>query len=166
MWRPGFRHEGRARGFVKGWARRFWQGSPDHRGWPEAPGRVVTLVPSPAELCWGLAYRLPEADRAELLRYLDHREQGGYERVELEFCADGATRSAARRALAYVARSDNDHYLGPDDPDAMAWHVHRSRGPSGENAEYVLELDRALQRLGVVDPHVVDLAVRVRALSR
>lgn len=41
----GFTFRRRVEGWIHGYRRVFWQGSTDHRGTPEAPGRTVTLAP-------------------------------------------------------------------------------------------------------------------------
>lgn len=161
MWRAGFPFQERRAGYVRGYRRRFWQGSPDHRGVAEAPGRVVTLLPRPDERCWGIAYRIGSAGRDEVLAGLDLREQGGYERV-IAPVLDGADEPFAE-ALVYIATPDNPHYLGCAPLPEIADHVVRSRGPSGTNAEYVLELADALRAIGAEDGHVFRLAELVRA---
>ena len=50
VWRPAFPHAERRAANVRGWVRRFWQGSPEHRGVRDAPGRVLTLAPRPEAL--------------------------------------------------------------------------------------------------------------------
>ncbi|MEY2937318.1 MAG: hypothetical protein RL033_8067 [Pseudomonadota bacterium] len=158
LWRPGFEYVEHARGYVNGWSRRFWQGSTDHRGLPGAPGRVVTLVAEPQLACWGVAYRLDPGAAESILRHVDHREQGGYERHVVDFhCADGA-RSGSWPALLYVARPDNPSYLGPAALTDIAQQVRSSVGPSGTNLEYVLKLHAALTALHIVDEHVAELA--------
>ena len=155
VWRPAFSHAERRPGFVEGWARRFWQGSTDHRGVPEAPGRVVTLVEQPGARCWGVVYRVAAADALAVLRALDHRESGGFERLLLDVCSEGAEPVPA---LVYVAAPGNPNYLGPAPAAEIARQIRRSRGPSGPNLEYLLELRDALQRMGAHDAHVAELA--------
>jgi cation transport protein ChaC len=160
LWRPAFAHAERRAGWLEGWARRFWQGSPDHRGGRERPGRVVTLVPEADARCWGLVYRVEPARRDEVLEALDRRESGGFERRELEVRLHGAA-GGVRTALVYVAPPGNPNYLGPAPLDAIAAQVRRSSGPSGSNTDYVLRLAACLRELGAEDPHVFELAARL-----
>jgi cation transport regulator ChaC len=157
IWRPSFPFVERRPGFIVGYERRFWQGSTDHRGVPGAPGRVVTLVPEPDALCWGVAYRLEAAEREDVLSHLDFREKGGYERSEIVFHTNGRS-DASVRALLYVATPENPDYLGPAPTDEIAEQVRRSAGPSGPNTEYVLRLAEFLHEVGAEEPHVLELA--------
>ncbi|WP_437820491.1 gamma-glutamylcyclotransferase [Sorangium sp. So ce1078] len=161
IWRPAFRFEQMAPGYITGWARRFWQGSTDHRGVPGAPGRVVTLIPEPGARCWGMAYRIADAELDEVLRALDHREKGGYARCDVPlYLADETARveSAPRVAIVYMATPGNPDYLGEAPLAEIAAQVLASHGPSGSNVEYVLRLAEALASMKASDEHVTELA--------
>lgn len=147
---------------IRGWARRFWQGSHDHRGTPQAPGRVLTLVQQDDALCAGMAYLIEPA----VFDHLDHREKNGYLRfvTPMEF-DDGSTADG----LVYIATEDNAAWLGPAEEAEIARHIARSRGPSGSNRDYVLRLAEALRDLGVDDDrHVfaVERALRMQDAGR
>nr|ODO00515.1 hypothetical protein L204_02509 [Cryptococcus depauperatus CBS 7855] len=74
-------------GYVKGVVRRFAQSSNDHRGTPESPGRVVTVVESrdwhelegiqlnegevlQEDCVWGIAYRIDSEKEDEVRSYM------------------------------------------------------------------------------------------------
>jgi glutathione-specific gamma-glutamylcyclotransferase len=153
IFRPSFSYVERRPAWAVGWTRRFWQGSPDHRGVPGAPGRVVTLIESEGATCGGVAYRIEPGGADLVLRELDEREQAGFERRSLPLL-DGPRGGSFGDALTYVAPPGNVHYLGPlDEVEIAAW-IARCHGPSGPNREYALRLHVALGELGIADSHV------------
>ncbi|OJJ48612.1 hypothetical protein ASPZODRAFT_130702 [Penicilliopsis zonata CBS 506.65] len=93
IWKPPPHYDQRIPGYIDGYVRRFWQASTDHRGTPEVPGRVVTVIErefwetlddpqahleSASGKVWGAAYHIPASHAEEVHDYLDIREIDGY----------------------------------------------------------------------------------------
>ena len=154
IWRPDIAFRERRIARVRGWKRRFWQGSHDHRGVPHAPGRVVTLVPDPNATCGGMGYLVDGSVAETTFAGLDYREKNGYERhaVRLEFRDGGAC-----DGIVYIAAAGNHAWLGPAPEAEMVEQIRRSAGPSGANIDYLRELAAALRELEIDDPHVFGL---------
>ena len=105
--------------------------SQDHRGTPEAPGRVVTLIErsyweqltdhhdtAPSRV-WGVAYRIVPSRVNEVKEYLDIREINGYTIHYTPFHPapdiDPAVLPHAGpiQTLVYIGTPDNDQFVGP-----------------------------------------------------
>lgn len=137
--------------YITGWQRRFWQGSHDHRGTPENPGRVVTLIPSENARCDGMAFKVT----ADVFMHLDHREKNGYLRHQVPLTLLNQKPDAQHTlGLIYIADEHNAAFLGEASELDIAKQVLSCKGPSGENHEYVLQLANALRALNADDGHV------------
>lgn len=112
---------------IEGWARRFWQGSHDHRGTPEAPGRVVTLIEQPGAVCKGMAYRVSP----DVFQHLDMREKNGYLRFSTPMAFDD---DSGAEGLVYIATEDNAAFLGPASSLDIARQIARSSAPAAPTA--------------------------------
>lgn len=126
---------------------------------------------------------------AEVKEYLDIREINGYSIQYTPFNQDmtaqfttvhtasngsdptnvpnGSDVPQQIECLCYIGLPDNPQFLGPQDPQALAEHIMISRGPSGENKDYLFQLEEALDGLSKEsgDEHISDLAKRCREIE-
>ncbi|EGD98794.1 cation transporter ChaC [Trichophyton tonsurans CBS 112818] len=191
IWKPPPHYDQRVAGYIKGYVRRFWQpttaitdgkcshiSSTDHRGTPEAPGRVVTVIErsfweslsdpqqdlertTDGSLVWGAAYHIPASHAEEVSAYLDDREIDGYSVHYTPFypCssskndeAQSAAGLQSRKCLVYIGLPSNTQFVREPalrEPDAIAEVIYASRGQSGENKDYLYALETALEGLGL-----------------
>ncbi len=159
IWRPAFAYVERSPAYIEGWERRYWQGSTDHRGVPEAPGRVVTLIRQHGGRCWGVAYRVEPDARDTVLDGLDERERGGYDRVDVTLHRRD---QSPVEGIVYLAAEGNPNYLGPTSVESVAAQVRGATGPSGSNREYALRLAESLREMETEDDHVFAVEALLR----
>ncbi|CAI6278266.1 unnamed protein product [Periconia digitata] len=177
IWKPPPHFDKRVPGYIEGYVRRFWQASEDHRGTPEAPGRVATLIDrahwetltdhhESTERVWGAAYHIPTSHVAEVREYLDIREINGYS-IQFTPFRPADSPNSTIHCLVYIGLPENPQFLGPQDPDRLARHILKSRGPSGENREYLFQLETALLGLSdeSEDAHISDLVRRCKEIE-
>lgn len=119
----------------------------------------------PTERVWGAAYHIPLSKVREVREYLDIREINGY---SIQFTPFHPARdSKPIKCLVYIGLPENPQFLGPQDPDVLARHILKSKGPSGENKEYLFNLEEALLGLSEEsgDKHISDLVARCRKIE-
>lgn len=173
IWKPDIEFEEQKDVFVTGYSRRFWQGSPEHRGTEEAPGLVVTLLTpeehtkvqddhgvhqdhrdAPDVRVWGRIFRVKGHIMRATMAALEHREKAGYAK---EFVDTVDTSGVKREALVFRATPDNEHFFGPRPEHVIAKHIESSEGESGHNLEYFMRMFEALDEVQKVFPEHEDI---------
>ncbi|GBP82127.1 Putative glutathione-specific gamma-glutamylcyclotransferase 2 [Eumeta japonica] len=167
-WKVDFLYEKKLVGYITGYNRRFYQHSVDHRGIPEKPGRVVTLIPSndAKSKVWGIAYKIPNEHINEVTSHLDFREKNGYSKQIVTFHpADKSIQPFS--LIIYVATEENESFAGPDSIENIAKQIISCHGPSGSNKEYVYNLAKAMRDIApnIEDEHLFSIEEAVRKID-
>lgn len=144
---------------IRNWTRRFWQGSHDHRGTPQSPGRVATLIAQAGAVCDGMAYLISP----QVFDHLDHREKNGYLRLAIDIAFEDG---GSEEGLVYIATEENAAFLGPASEPEIAAQIARSAGPSGPNSDYLLHLAAALRDMGKEDAHVFAIEAHLTSMGK
>uniref|UniRef100_A0A914UJI8 glutathione-specific gamma-glutamylcyclotransferase n=1 Tax=Plectus sambesii TaxID=2011161 RepID=A0A914UJI8_9BILA len=167
LWHPDFPVVQTVPGKVKGYIRRFWQLSPDHRGTEEKPGRTVTLVPDENGEVWGIAYRVPDEHVDNTRQYLDFREKAGYTNQLVQFYPDDG--SDPFQVGVYISpQDDNPYHAGPQPEQLIAEQIVACHGPSGSNIEYALRLAHVVRTMApsIQDDHLFSIEQSILNLCK
>lgn len=139
---------------------------------------------------WGAAYHIPASHAEEVHAYLDDREIDGYTVHYTPFhpssrLYSGRTNTHTSQqpqsqsqpeepkpmtCMVYIGLPTNAQFLrdpSQRDPASVAEVINTSRGLSGNNRDYLFQLEEALEGLGLgyADGHVADLVDRVKGLG-
>ncbi|KAF8959828.1 ChaC-like protein [Flammula alnicola] len=160
-------------GYLKGYVRRFAQKSHDHRGTPESPGRVVTLVHKEEwdkfsqsdafphdDTVWGVAYTIDPVHETEV-RWIYNGKLDIY-----GVGTDGD--EIVIISNSYVGRNDNPSFIGSEPLDILGHRIWQSVGPSGPNKEYLFRLVESVRQLSPssYDSHLYALEAIVQHYKR
>src|SRR5436309_10215410 len=157
MWRPGFEFRERVPARLVGEHRALCVYSFVHRGTPEQPGLVLGLDRGGA--CRGIAFRVAEKNRTEVVAYLRAREQvtSVYREVMRSVWLENEPRQRVS-ALAYVVDRGHVQYAGLLSLAEQLRHVQQGHGQSGANREYVVATVKAIEAEGFRDNQLHQLA--------
>ncbi|XP_077286344.1 putative glutathione-specific gamma-glutamylcyclotransferase 2 [Arctopsyche grandis] len=169
IWKVDFPIKRQVVGHIRGYVRRFYQHSIDHRGLPHKPGRVVTLIPGDEnDTVWGTAYEICEEDIEVVSNHLDFREKNGYTKTSVKFYPNLDSDLHPFELIIYVATPDNVSFAGEADIETIAKQIVSCSGPSGTNKEYVYRLAAAMRSIApsIIDSHLFDLEKAVQNLDQ
>lgn len=162
MWQPGFAVDVLDTATLDGWHRALCVYSWHYRGTRERPGLVMGLAPGRS--CVGRALGFARHREAEVLDYLDRREQTNYV-YERRLVPVRRSSGEVVEAWAYIARTDHPQYAGDLSEETALTLVLQGAGIGGACVDYVRQTVAHLRAMGIVEPRLEALAGRLPAPS-
>lgn len=156
MWKPGFDFSRLESARLDGWHRSLCIRSEHWRGTAAQPGLVLGLAPGGS--CTGRAIGVLPPREAEVLAYLDEREQVGvyiYDRLRLpaRLLASGETVPV----WVYAAKVEHPACEAALDEAEVLHRLRHARGLGGSNRDYLANTLDHLGALGIDEPRLAQL---------
>ena len=161
MWNPEFAFAERRTAYLRGFHRSFCLYSRDYRGTPEQPGLVLGLDRGGS--CHGIAYRLPDERRGEVLDRIWAREMTGM--VYTMRRVTVVTGDGPVAAYACVVRRASGDYAGGLTAEEMAALLARARGGRGTGRDYLANTVSHLDEMGIRDALLHRVAALVQQIG-
>ncbi|KAI3403408.2 hypothetical protein KGF56_003829 [Candida oxycetoniae] len=118
----------------------------------------------------GCAYYIEPQNVEEVSKYLDIREQNGYELKTVKFYITDTDSKLYEHVKVkedefgryldssiYIGGLELESFVGPEDIRKTAAIIKTNVGPSGKNSEYLINLTRSIRELGCKDYYLEDL---------
>lgn len=166
MWNPGFDFVESRPALLHGYHRAFCIYSNYYRGTAERLGVVLGLDRGGS--CRGIAFRLPQEKRREILDYLWDREMLTWDREAISTVynlrvSDTRTADGAVRCRTFVANPAHEDYAGRLPEDRIVEMIRHGVGISGTNRAYLENTVAHLDALGIADRRLHRLLRRVNS---
>jgi glutathione-specific gamma-glutamylcyclotransferase len=161
MWNPALHFDTRRVATLHGWHRAFCLRMEIGRGSPETPGRMLALRPGGHTK--GVALRLCAQSLEDELKLLWTREMvlGSYRPIWAAITLDDGIDT---HAIAFVADESRAQFEADASVNTIAPLIAGASGAFGSNADYLMQLQSALDACGLRDPYVDALAGEVERL--
>lgn len=149
IWKPEVEAVETRRATARGWHRVFSMELPRWRGSPEQPGQMMVI--ERGGTCHGVAFRLPDADRAGHIHRMLYRESEYKGDLDNARWLNAETAQGRIRALAFWAAPSPCFPFVKLSPEETARRIARACGHLGSNAAYLYNTVAKLEEYGIHD---------------
>ena len=158
-WDPGFHFSEVRLAVLPAHRRRFSCRTVLGRGSPECPGLMLTLEPGEGD-CHGLAFRIDATHAAHECGMVWRREM--IRAIYRPCLLPVHTPQGEVDALVFAANTEHADHVGKLTLDEAADIIARAEGVLGSNRQYLEQLVRQLEHLGISDDYLLQLLQHVK----
>lgn len=145
---------------LPGYCRRFNKASVRNWGTKVTPGPTLNLSKLDTGICRGMAFQFPDAQKIEILYYLEGREGKVFPLHEVEACLGDQS-----KVLVLVPLYNGKNVIEGKTAKELAAMVLAASGTDGTCLSYVNGIADKLSALGIDDPSVTELWNEVNSVA-